>query len=317
MNKVNLIEKKFNKKYSIFTYSGALAIETVLRCANVGTDDIILIPNNTCYRVLTSILRVGAVPLIVQPKDSLILTKNDIEEALKKYNVKAILAIHQFGLNVNINEIKKICKNGEIIIEDASQGWDVNSEKKLGSSSDYIICSMGKEKPLEFGIGGIVLTNNNILDELDYNNIKSRYTNSNLLPYLLPETIKFDLKKLINYADKRKRNNVEYAEYCIKHLNNKKINYFLPENINDCYWDRFPIWVNNKNDYNKIIEIAESTKIQYEPSHKKLLQDIPVLKDRKHIYLDLAEEKKYLIFLKTRYFEKNKLKSFIERINNI
>ena len=317
MNKLNLIENKFNKKYSIFTYSGTLAIETVLRCINIGRTDIVLVPNNTCYRVLTSILRAGAIPLIVQPKNGLILTRSDIETALKKYNVKAIIAIHQFGLNVNISDIKKACKKGEIVIEDASQGWDVNSEKKIGCSSDYIVLSMGKEKPLEFGIGGIILTNNNILDELDYNNIKSRYNNSKLLPYILPETIKFNIKKLINYADKRKKNNVKYANYCVKNLDNKKINCFVSKNTNDCYWDRFPIWVNCKSDYNKLIKVAESIKIKYEPSHKKLLQDIPLLDDKKYIYLDLAKEKRYFIFLKTRYFEKSKLKKFIEEINKI
>lgn len=317
MSKFNELNRKYNKKNMVFVYSGTLAIETVLLNENVKSGDMVLIPNNVCYRILTAILRVGATPLIVKPSNELIMTKDDFEKILRIYDVKAILAVHQFGLNVNIKELKKLCKKGEIIIEDIAQGWDINSNSEFGRYSDYIVTSMGKSKPLDFGLGGAILTNNNIMKNLDFNNIKSRYDKNKLIPYVLPSNISLNINKLILYANKRKKKNIEYAKVCIRNINNKKIKFYVVDDLKKCYWERFPIWTEKEEIYKKIIEIADQIKIQYEPEHDKLLEELPLLENKKFKYVNLNCQKRYFIFLKTAFLNKRKLKKFIDKINKI
>ena len=312
------ISEKYNKEFETFVYSGTLAIETVLINENIQENDIVLIPNNVCYRILIAILKVGAIPLIIKPENELILTKKDFAIALEKYKVKAILAIHQFGLKVNIKELKEICKNNEIIIEDIAQGWEVKSNTKLGVDSDYVVTSMGKDKPLDLGIGGIILTNNNLYKNMDYNNISSRYSEkSKLIPYILPNNLRFDMNKIMKIADKKKNRNIKYAKMCIENINNEKIKFYQIDNIEDCYWERFPLWTEDILVYNKLLNITEKFKIQYEPSHKNLLEELPLLNEKKFKFLNLSNRKRYFVFLKTKFFDKKKLKKYIEEINKI
>lgn len=312
------ISKKYNKNFETFVYSGTLAIETILINENIQKGDIVLIPNNVCYRILIAILKVGATPLIVKPENELILSTKDFKIILEKYNVKVILAVHQFGLKVNIKELKEICKNNEIIIEDIAQGWNVKSHDNLGIDSDYIVTSMGKDKPLDFGIGGIILTNNNLYQNMDYNNIISRYNDSSkLIPYTLPSNIEFNINKIMKMADKRKEDNIEYAKIFIENLKNEKIKCYKADNIKDCYWERFPLWTEDISTYNKLIKITDKFKIKYEPSHKIFLEELPLLKEREFKFLNLSNKKRYFVFLKTKFFNKKKLKKYIEEINRI
>ena len=312
------ISKKYSKEFEIFVYSGSLAIETVLINENIQEGDFVLIPNNVCYRVLTAILKVGATPLIVKPENELILTTKDFKTVLEKFKVKAILAIHQFGLKVNVKELRELCKNNEIIIEDIAQGWDIKSNTKLGVDSDYIVTSMGKGKPLNFGLGGIILTNNDLYKNMDYNNIESRYRNtSKLISYTLPSNIIIDINNIINNADERKKLNVEYARICIENLNNKKIKIYKTFDIEDCYWERVPLWTENIGVYNRLIKIADELNIQYETSHEKLLEELPLLKGKKFEFFNLCNKKRYFIFLKTEVLDRKKLKMYIEEINKI
>lgn len=312
------ISKKYNKDFETFVYSGTLAIETVLINENIQKGDVVLIPNNVCYRVLTAILKVGATPLIIKPENELILTTKDFKTVLEKYNVKVILAVHQFGLKVNVKELKEICKNNEIIVEDIAQGWDVKSNTRLGIDSDYIVASMGKDKPLEFGVGGIILTNNSLYKNMDYNNIVSRYSNnSKLIPYTLPSNIKFNINKIMKIADKKKKSNIEYVKICIENLKNEKIKFYKIDNMEDCYWERFPLWTEDIAVYNKLINITDEFKIQYEPSHKNLLEELPLLKEKKFKFLSLSNKKRYFVFLKTKFFDKKNLKRYIKEINKI
>lgn len=106
-------------------YSGELAIETVLINEKIGKGDYVVIPNNVCYRILNAIIRREAIPIIVRPENELVITNKDINKILENYNVKCILAVHQFGLKVDIKKLRSKCKNNEIIIEDIAQNGSI------------------------------------------------------------------------------------------------------------------------------------------------------------------------------------------------
>lgn len=315
---IEKIKNKYNKKNAIIVYSGELAIETVLINEKIDKGDYVVIPNNVCYRILNAIIRRKAIPIIVRPENELIITAKDINKILENYNTKCILAVHQFGLNVNIDKIRSECKNNEIIIEDIAQGWDVFSEKKIGNSSDYIVSSFGKGKPLDFGIGGIVLTNNdNIIKNMDYNNIQSRYSEKELIPYIMPHNVNINFTELINKADDKKKHNVKLARICSKEIKNKKINFYKVKNVEECYWERIPIWTEDINIFNQMIAIAKKMRVSYEPYHNKLLEELPLLKNKKYIYINLSTKKRLFMLLKTEELRERIIRNFIKEINEI
>ena len=315
---VEKIKNKYNKKNAIIVYSGELAIETVLINEKIGKGDYVVIPNNVCYRILNAIIRRESIPIIVRPENELVITDKDISKILENYNVKCILAVHQFGLKVDIKKLRSKCKNNEIIIEDIAQGWDIFSEEKTGSSSDYIVSSFGKGKPLDFGIGGIVLTNNNnIIDNMDYNNIQSRYSEKELIPYIMPYNSNLNLSELMNKADKKKRHNIKLARICYEEIKNKKINFYKIEKVEECYWERIPIWTEDTAIFKQMIAIAEKMGVSYEPYHNKMLEELHLLKNKKYTYINLSTKKRLFMLLKTEELKEKIIIDFIKEINKI
>jgi hypothetical protein len=81
-------------------------------------------------------------------------------EELKKHGDSILLlnSMPGYAYKENMQAIQNICKEKHIIlIDDCSAS--IGTQKPLG---DYIICSLGKFKPLSTGKGGFIATNNSL-----------------------------------------------------------------------------------------------------------------------------------------------------------
>jgi len=312
--KQNILAKYFNKLFGEFLYSGTLAIETALITMGIDDGDYVIIPDNVCYRIILSVLRLHAIPIIVKPGNNLFLTISDVREVLKKYKVKALIIVHNYGLPADIKSFKNICKKDTLIIEDAAQAWDLRSKgNPVGKYSDYVVTSFGPTKPLSLGIGGALFSDNpNLLNYLDYKNKSSRESSKILLPYVLPESFKFNLDKLIKKAYRITEKQRKVANILIKKL--KKIEYIRiwePE-IGDCpTWTRFPLWFERREKFLDFLQSADKYRIIYEIPHKLGLANIPMSIKNRSIDINVNNQELYQINIKPRFNQINFVKNWV------
>ena len=124
----------------------------------------ILCPSNICYSVPFTIEYSNNIPILYDINE---YTGNSdygsILNTLKKNkNVKAIVLPHMFG---NVDEFRDdiivLCKNKEIkVIEDLASGIGLHLNPKI--KSDATIFSFGKNKHIDLGIGGILITEEDV-----------------------------------------------------------------------------------------------------------------------------------------------------------
>ncbi len=163
---VNAFEKKLSKyvkrKYAIAVSSGTAALDIAFASLKIKKGDEVILPTFTIISCVNQIIRSGATPVFV---DCDLTTWNvNISEIEKKITnkTKVILAVHIYGLSVDMPNLLKLGKKHNIkIIEDASEvlGLEIKN-KKCGSFGDISTFSFYTNKHITTGEGGMVLTDN-------------------------------------------------------------------------------------------------------------------------------------------------------------
>jgi 8-amino-3,8-dideoxy-alpha-D-manno-octulosonate transaminase len=103
----------------------------------------------------------GAIPVLVDIDDTLTLDPEAIRKAITP-KTKAVMPVHMCGSMANLNEIKAICEEHNLIlVEDACQaiGGTYNG-KALGTLGDVGCFSFDFVKTMTCGEGGCIITNN-------------------------------------------------------------------------------------------------------------------------------------------------------------
>lgn len=313
----NYLAGFFGKPYGELLYSGTLAIETALISAGVKSGDYVLMPNNVCYRILLSISRLKAIPIIISPQNGYVLTELEVKEALKKYQIRVIILVHNIGLPVNVARIRKICGYNVKIIEDASQAWDIKSQNNpIGQFSDYVITSFGVSKPLSFGIGGAVFFSNQKLHlPIDKYDSLSRVSKQLLLPYALPNSIKLDPIKLVNIANKIVIHQRKIATFLLRNIKDPRLNLWKTLTGDNPTWHRFPIWTDNFNLFRNLQKLADINHVKYELPYKTTLDKIPLAARLNSIHMDYSGIKYYHILIKTRQNSLINIRKWTKAIN--
>jgi perosamine synthetase len=169
-NLVNILEKKCAEitklNYGIAVSSGYAALRLSLLALGIGPGKEVIIPGYSCVALANAVLAAGATPIPVDiDPHSLNITLGTISPKLNK-NTAAIIAVHTFGLPVNIKELRNI---GLPIIEDCSHCFGIDTPwGPIGSLGDISIISFYATKLVGGGKGGMVMTNQaNIFDYIE------------------------------------------------------------------------------------------------------------------------------------------------------
>ncbi|MCX7548185.1 DegT/DnrJ/EryC1/StrS family aminotransferase [Xanthomarina sp. F1114] len=161
-------------KYCIGTSNGLDALTLIFKAylclGNLKPGDHVLIPANTFFASVLSVVNSGLVPVFIEPEEE---TFNiSIQEIEKHINpkVKAIMAVHLYGQLANIGAINTIAeKHNLLVIEDAAQahGAETETRIKAGNLSHAAAFSFYPSKNLgALGDGGAITTNNAALAEV-------------------------------------------------------------------------------------------------------------------------------------------------------
>ncbi len=157
-------------KHALGVSSGTDAILISLMALGVGFGDAVATTTFSFFATAGCIARVGAKPIFVDiEEDTYNMDMSDLEDKLKKYNIKAVIPVHLYGQVADMDGLLSLKeKYGFKIIEDSAQS--IGAQYKNGISSgnmgDTGCFSFFPSKNLGgFGDGGLVTTNDSALFE--------------------------------------------------------------------------------------------------------------------------------------------------------
>jgi perosamine synthetase len=156
-----------NRKHGVSVTNGTAAIELVIHALGFGVGDEIIVPSFAIISCVSQILRSGATPVFV---DSDPITWNmdvDAVEIAITSQTKAIMAVHTYGLPVDMGPLLEIAKRHNlIIIEDAAESHGLTyRNQRCGSFGLVSTFSFYANKHLTTGEGGMVVTDDDSLAE--------------------------------------------------------------------------------------------------------------------------------------------------------
>ncbi|MDD3984595.1 MAG: DegT/DnrJ/EryC1/StrS family aminotransferase [Methanobacterium sp.] len=169
--KVAEFEEKFAEyigvKHGVAVSSGTTALHIALLAADIGQNDEVITTPFTFAATGNSVLYVGAKPVFIDiDSKTYNLNPENIERAITD-KTKAIMPVHLYGQPAEMDSIKKIAENYDlIVIEDAAQAHGaIYKGKKTGSLGDMGCFSFYPTKNMTTGEGGIITTDNEEIAE--------------------------------------------------------------------------------------------------------------------------------------------------------
>ena len=153
-------------KHFALAASGSNALAAAMTAVGLGPGDEIIIPAHTYMATATSVLSVGAMPLIVDIDETITIDPKAIEAAIGP-RTRAVVPVHMWGAACDMEAIMSIAERHDLlVIEDACQGVGGGYKgRKLGSIGHIGAFSFNYYKNMTCGEGGGVAVNDDTLAE--------------------------------------------------------------------------------------------------------------------------------------------------------
>ncbi len=154
------------KRHFALTVSGTYALTAAMIGLGIGPGDEVLVPAHTYMATATSVLAVGAIPVIVDIDETLTISPDAVENAIGP-RTKAVIPVHMWGAACNMDAIMRIARRRSLlVIEDACQGVGGGYHgRKLGAIGDAGAFSFNYFKNMTCGEGGGVVTDDDAVAE--------------------------------------------------------------------------------------------------------------------------------------------------------
>lgn len=157
----------FDRRFAIAVCNGTVAIDVAVDALELEAGDEVIMPSFTIISCVSGLLRKGCVPIFIdQQPDSWNMDVEQIEGKITS-RTKAIMAVHIYGLPVDMDPILELAKKYNLlIIEDAAEMiGQTYKGKKCGGFGDISTLSFYPNKHLTTGEGGMILTDDSRLAE--------------------------------------------------------------------------------------------------------------------------------------------------------
>ena len=155
------IREMFKVKRAVLMTSGTASLTSALIGMGVGPGDEVIIPAYTYIATALAVVSTGAMPVVAEIDETLMLDPDDIENKITQ-RTKVILPVHMMGYPCDMEKIMAVAKKHNLfVLEDACQGnGGFFKGKRLGSIGDAGAFSFNYFKIISAGEGGALLTNN-------------------------------------------------------------------------------------------------------------------------------------------------------------
>lgn len=150
----------FGTQHAQLVSSGTAALTTAMAALGVGYGDEVITPSFTFVASFEAVISVGAIPVFVDVDDTLTLDPEAVKKAITP-KTKAIMPVHMCGSMADLDALKAICKEHNLILlEDACQSIGGSYKgKKLGTIGDAGTFSFDFVKTMTCAEGGVVMSN--------------------------------------------------------------------------------------------------------------------------------------------------------------
>ncbi|MFA6430038.1 MAG: DegT/DnrJ/EryC1/StrS family aminotransferase [Patescibacteria group bacterium] len=158
--------EKIGVKHALTVNSGTNALICAMVGLGLGPGDEVLVPAYTWVATAFGPLGAGAVPILVEVDETLMMDPADIERKITK-NTKAIIPVHMANLVCNMDAIMKIARKHKLVVcEDACQAVGLTYKgKRVGSFGDANAYSFNQFKNMTCGEGGAIVTDDDLVYE--------------------------------------------------------------------------------------------------------------------------------------------------------
>lgn len=158
---------RIGRKYGIAVSNGTAALDAAVEALRIGPGDEVILPTFTIISCIGQIVRSGAKPVLVDSDPITWNMDTSQIEARITSRTKAIMAVHIFGLPVDIDPILDIAQRyGLKVLEDAAQmHGQTYKGKQCGSFGDISTFSFYPNKHITTGEGGMIVTDDDNLAE--------------------------------------------------------------------------------------------------------------------------------------------------------
>lgn len=145
--------------YALAVSNGTTALEIVLGAWGVGPGDEVIVPAWSWLSCFTSVVRVGARPVLAEIDASLCLDPAEIAR-LTTPRTRAVLVVHFQGVAAAMDRIQhEAHRRGLFVLEDVAEAPGATFRgRRLGTWGDAAIYSFQHNKPMTAGEGGMIVT---------------------------------------------------------------------------------------------------------------------------------------------------------------
>jgi perosamine synthetase len=159
------VAARLGRKYGIAVCNGTAALDVAVAALGIGPGDEVILPTFTIISCAAAIVRAGATPVVVDADAKTWNMRTDLVERLVTPRTKAIMAVHIYGLPVDMDPLLALAgKHGLRVIEDAAEViGQTYKEVPCGGIGDISTLSFYPNKHITTGEGGMVLTNDEAL----------------------------------------------------------------------------------------------------------------------------------------------------------
>jgi len=165
-------------RHGVTVVNATMGLMVALKAIGVGPGDEVLVPPYTFIATASAALMLGAIPVFVDvDPETLLIDPALIDQAVTP-RTKAIIPVHHGGSPADMDGVMAAARrHGLRVVEDAAQAHGAAWRgRPVGAIGDVGVFSFQSSKPITAGEGGIMLTNDDELDELlwSYRNVGRR-----------------------------------------------------------------------------------------------------------------------------------------------
>ena len=159
--------ERVGRKNGVAVCNGSAALQMAVTALGIGPGDEVILPSFTIISCAAAVIRAGATPVLVDSDPNTWNLDATNLDALVSIRTKAIMAVHIYGLPVDMDPVVALAaRHGLHIIEDAAEmHGQTYRGKPCGSFGTISTFSFYSNKHVTTGEGGMIVTDDDALAE--------------------------------------------------------------------------------------------------------------------------------------------------------